>query len=37
MWNLKSNTNESIYKAGKLTDIKNKLIITKGEGGEGIN
>ena len=27
MWNLRNNTNESIYK----TDIENKLMVTKGE------
>ena len=30
MWNLKNNTNESIYKT--KTDIENKLMIIKGEG-----
>jgi len=32
MWNLKKNdTNESIYKTERLTDFKNKLMVTKGE------
>ena len=30
MWNLKSNTNKSIYR-NRLTDIENKLMVTKGE------
>ena len=33
MWNLKYDTNELIYKANRLTDIENKLMATKGEGG----
>ena len=38
MWNLKKNTNEYIYiyaKSSRLTDIKSKLVITKGEKKEG--
>ena len=32
MWNLKKNdTNESIYKTERLTDFKNKLMVSKGE------
>ena len=30
MWNLKSNINEVIY-GNRLTDIENKLMLTKGE------
>ena len=30
MWNLKNNTNESIYQT-KLTAMENKLMVTKGE------
>ena len=39
MWNPKNDANELIYKTRKrLTDFKNKLMITKGErGGGGIN
>ena len=33
MWNLKCDTNELIYKRNRLTDIENKLIVTKGEEG----
>ena len=29
---LKSDTNEVIYKTGRLTDIENEFMITKGEG-----
>ena len=28
---LKNNTNEFIYKTNRLTDIENKLMVTKGE------
>ena len=35
MWNLKSNTSESIYKTERLTDIENKLVVTKGERERG--
>ena len=31
MLNLKSNTNESIYRTERLTDIESKFMITKGE------
>ena len=31
MWSLKKNTNESIYKTNKVTDIENKLKVTKRE------
>ena len=32
MWNLKKHDpNESIYKTERLTDFKNKLMVTKGE------
>ena len=35
-WNLKNSTNESVR--NRLTDIENKLIVTKGERGpRGIN
>ena len=34
MWTLKNNTNESVYKnRNRLTDIENKLMVTKGEVG----
>ena len=33
MWNLKNDTNELIYKTEMLTDIENKLTVTKGESG----
>ena len=37
MWNLKKDANELIYR-NRLTDIENKLMITKREsGGEGVN
>ena len=38
MWNLKKNdTNKLIYrKKNKLTEVENKLMITKGENGDGI-
>ena len=32
MWNLKSNTNELIYKTKTLTDLENELMVTKGKG-----
>ena len=36
MWNLKNNTNESIYKADTgLQTQKTNLWLTKGKGGEG--
>ena len=31
IWNLKNDTNELIYKTSKLTDVENKLVVTKGE------
>ena len=32
MWNLKKNgTNELIYKTNSVTDVENKLMVTKGE------
>ena len=31
MWNLKSKTNESMYKTKRLIDIESKLMVTKGE------
>ena len=34
MWNLKKNdTNELIYKTNTLTDIENKLMVSKGDSG----
>ena len=36
MWNLKYDTNELICKTERLTDIENKLMVTKGEAGGGI-
>ena len=30
---LKNDTNELIYKTNRLTDIENKLMVTKGKGG----
>ena len=37
MWNLKKNyKDEYTYKTNRLTDMENKLMVTKGErGGEG--
>ena len=37
MQNLKININEFIYKRETDSDIENKLIVTKGETGEGMN
>jgi len=31
MWNLKSNTNEFIYKTETFTDIENRLVVSMGE------
>ena len=31
MWNLRNNTNESIYKMETDSDIERKLMVTKGE------
>ena len=36
MWNLTNNISESIYKRERLTDIENKLMITKEGRGGGI-
>ena len=33
-WNLKDSRNELIYKTEQLTDIENKLMVTKGEVGK---
>ena len=33
MWNIKTNTNEHIYKTERHTDMENKLMVTKGESG----
>ena len=33
MWNLKYDTNELIYETERLTDIENKLMVTKGGSG----
>ena len=30
----KNDTNELIYETNKLTDLDNKFMVTKGEGGE---
>ena len=27
MWNLKNNTNESMYKTNRLTDVENKFMV----------
>ena len=35
MWNLKSDTNDPIYKRNRLTDIENRLVVAKGGGGGG--
>ena len=37
MWNLKKDTNELIYKTEIDSKTENKLMITKGEVGGGIN
>ena len=37
MGNLKNDTNELIYKTETLTDIENKLTVTKEERKGGIN
>ena len=34
-WNLKYDTNELIYETNRLTDIKNRLVVAKGEGSGG--
>ena len=33
MWNLKYGTNEPIYKTETDSDIENRLVVAKGEGG----
>ena len=33
MWNLKNNTNKCMCKTERLTDIENKLMVTRGERG----
>ena len=33
MWHLENNTNQTIQNRNRLTDIENKLLVTKGEGG----
>ena len=35
MWNLKNNTNESIYKTENLPDTETKLMLPKGKGKLG--
>ena len=35
MWNLKNNTNELIYETETDSDIENKFMVIKGEGGMG--
>ena len=35
--NLRYDTNELIYKTGTDSDIENKLTLSRGEGGAGIN
>ena len=37
MWKLKNDTDELISKIERLTDFENKLRVTKGEIGRGIN
>ena len=37
MESLKNGTNEPIYKTEIVTDVENKLVVTKGERGRGIN
>ena len=33
MWNLKKDTSELIYKTGRLTDMENIFMVTKGKKG----
>ena len=33
MWNLKYDAKELIYETGRLTDVENRLVGAKGEGG----
>ena len=35
VWNLKYDTNEPIYKTETNSDIENRLVVAKGEEGEG--
>ena len=35
MWNLKYDTNELIYQTETDSDIENRLVVAKGEGGWG--
>ena len=35
MWNLKYDTNEPVYETETDSDIENRLVVTKGEGGRG--
>ena len=37
MWNLKKYTNELIYKIEIVTNVENKLMVTKRRSGGGIN
>ena len=37
MWNLKNNANRPIKNRNRLTDIENKLMVTKGERKRGKN
>ena len=32
MWNLKSDTNEPIYRTDRLTDMEKRLVVAEGEG-----
>ena len=34
MWNLKNDTNDLIYKIEIVTDVENKLMVSKGEWGK---
>ena len=36
MWNLKYDTNEFVYETERLTDIENRLVVTKREAGDGL-
>ena len=37
MWNLKYDTNETIYETNRIRDIENRLVIAKqGGGGRGL-
>ena len=37
MWNLKYDTDQHIYETKTDTDIENRVVVDKGEGGEGRN